>query len=131
MYRTFYVFLCREVKEECGLDVDAENLEKVAEIDFEFLNDPVVLHVHVFKSKKFSGEVAETEEMLPKWFPADDCPFEQMWPDDKIWYPIYRHGQKFKAYFLFRGQTEILSYYIRDFYDSSKIITQLKLKQSI
>lgn len=63
----------------------------------------------------------ESEEMLPKWFPRNNVPHSKMWPDDKVWYPLYLNGTKFEAYFLFEGYTSILSYVIRDF-DNPEII---------
>lgn len=99
-------------------------MEQVAVIDFEFAGDPVILEVHVFRSSKFSGKVVESEEMLPKWFPRNDVPHSQMWPDDEVWYPLYLSGTKFKAYFLFEGYKTILSYVIRDFDNPSVILKQ-------
>ena len=52
----------------------------------------------------------ESEEMKPQWFSFDQIPYEKMWVDDKIWYPIMLRDEKFKAYFLFRGHEEIVDY---------------------
>ena len=37
-------------------------------IEFEFEGDPVLLEVHVFQTRTFSGEMTETEEMRPQWW---------------------------------------------------------------
>ncbi|CAL8122314.1 unnamed protein product [Orchesella dallaii] len=116
----------REVKEECGLSVLPEDMEKFAIIHFEFVDDPVILEVHVFRCTKFSGAVEESEEMSPKWFPRNNVPHSQMWRDDEVWYPLYLSGTKFRAYFLFEGYTTILSYIIRDFYDHTVILKEQK-----
>lgn len=49
----------REVKEECGLEV--KSLSKLAEITFDFVNDPVFFEMHVFTTDNFSGDVIESE----------------------------------------------------------------------
>lgn len=56
-------FACtyRELNEECNITVNS--LEEVGIITFEFINDPPLLEVHLFKSETFSGEPAETEGM--------------------------------------------------------------------
>lgn len=116
----------REVQEECGLIVRRDDMEQFAVIHFEFVGDPVILEVHVFKCDKFVGEVTESDEMLPKWYLRDNVPHSQMWADDEIWYPLYLEGTKFQGYFLFEGQKKMLSYIIRDFDDSSIILKELK-----
>ena len=102
----------REVREECGLIVDPEELEETAEMEFEFKDDPVKLEVHVFQSRKFSGEMIETEEMKPKWFEEDSVPYQSMWLDDELWYPYMFRNQKFTAYFLFDGHDKMLNHNI-------------------
>lgn len=51
----------RETKEECGIDVIVTNLDKVGVLQFEFVNEPQILEVHVFRTKRFSGKVTESE----------------------------------------------------------------------
>ncbi len=77
---------------------------------FEFVDNPVLMEVHVFLAEKFSGttvslqpffncyscknffllagDIVETEEMSPRWFELENIPFSQMWPDDERWYPV-------------------------------------------
>jgi 8-oxo-dGTP diphosphatase len=40
----------------------------------------------VFLCTLFSGTIAESEEMKPEWFGADEIPFTKMWADDIYWY---------------------------------------------
>lgn len=47
-------------------------------------------------------------EMLPKWFDVQNIPFDDMWADDKLWFPLFLSGKKFKGYFLFKGHNIIL-----------------------
>ncbi|KAJ9589471.1 hypothetical protein L9F63_017332 [Diploptera punctata] len=100
----------RELEEESGLIAKA--MDKVAILEFEFLNDPVILEVHVYDIVKYEGEPIESDEMVPQWFPVNDIPYEKMWLDDLIWYPEYLKGSKFKAYFLYEGFDKILKHSI-------------------
>lgn len=95
----------RELEEECGIKV--ASLVQVGLIDFEFEGNPEILEVHVFHGQGITGEPIETEEMLPQWYDKNTVPFEQMWPDDVYWFPLFFAGQKFKGYYLF-GQNDAI-----------------------
>lgn len=49
-------------------------------------------------------------EMRPQWFPLDQIPFADMWPDDSYWFPLLLKKKKFHGYFKFQGQDTILDY---------------------
>ena len=49
----------RELREECGLN--CTSLTKVGVIQFDFVGQPPLWDVHVFKSHEYSGEPQETE----------------------------------------------------------------------
>ena len=98
----------RETQEECGLVVTS--MYQIGRMSFEFVDDPVLLDVHVFYCDAYTGNFAESEEMLPRWFAYDNVPYTEMWPDDVLWYPYLFKKQKFKANFLFQGHTEILKH---------------------
>ena len=104
--------LKRETKEEAG--ITPKNIEKVGVIDFEFRGNPEVLEVHFFKASEFIGELKESEEMRPKWFDAKKLPFNEMWPDDKYWFPLLLNGKKFKGKFLFDESDNILQYELNE-----------------
>lgn len=65
--------------------------------------------VHVFRTERWSGEPMETEEMEPRWFPADALPFDAMWPDDRIWMPYLLAGKRFRAEFWFGEQDNTIA----------------------
>ncbi|MDP3974681.1 MAG: 8-oxo-dGTP diphosphatase [Candidatus Jorgensenbacteria bacterium] len=99
--------LMREMEEEVG--VIPADPEKVGIIDFRFHNKPgEVLEVHIFRTTRFSGEPTESKEMRPQWFEEGSIPFEDMWPDDKYWIPLFLEKRKFKARFLFDDSDAIL-----------------------
>ncbi|KKR21602.1 MAG: Nudix (Nucleoside diphosphate linked moiety X)-type motif 1 [Candidatus Moranbacteria bacterium GW2011_GWA2_39_41] len=98
----------REIHEEAGITV--EKIEKVGNIEFEFQGNQEILDVHIFRAEEFSGEPIETEEMKPQWFKIDEIPFENMWPDDSYWMPLFLDNKKFSGKFLFdrENNTKIL-----------------------
>ena len=54
----------RETEEECGLVVS--ELDKVGVILFEFVGQPQILEVHVFRTERYTGTPVESEGMLIK-----------------------------------------------------------------
>lgn len=102
----------REIREEAGIEVN--NLERIGMIDFEFIGDPKILEVHVFRSTSFSGTPIETEEMRPQWFSIEEIPFSQMWPDDSYWFPLFLSGKKFKGKFFFQDNDRILAHELNE-----------------
>ncbi len=83
----------RETLEECGINI--RKMEKVGVHAFEFeKNRGEILEVHVFRIDEFSGEPKETDEMRPQWFAFDEIPYDEMWPDDQYWLPLFLEGKK-------------------------------------
>lgn len=100
----------REVLEEAGVEVPV--VEKVGLVHFEFEGNPEIMEVHVFRTKVGEmadvGEPTESDEMAPQWFPHDEIPFSDMWPDDEHWFPIFFSGVKFQGKFHFDAQNRLL-----------------------
>lgn len=86
----------REVSEESGLKVS--NLvyhgKEVAHLpDKEFL-------IHIYSTTIFEGELLkDSPEGELHWFPINEIPFEQMWPDDTFWLLPMLRGARFDAEF--------------------------------
>ncbi|MEK7649491.1 MAG: 8-oxo-dGTP diphosphatase [Patescibacteria group bacterium] len=89
----------REVREEAG--IEPTELEERGVLDFEFQNDPKILEVHIFQVIAWKGVPKESEEMEPQWFDIEKIPFDQMWPDDRYWLPLFLEGKKFGGKFIF------------------------------
>ena len=49
----------------------------------------------VFTAREWSGEPCESEEMTPAWFAKGAIPFDQMWADDRVWFPLLFAGEEF------------------------------------
>ena len=100
------VAIQREVMEEAGIHVGVP--ERVGMIHFEFMGNPEIMEVHIFRAKEFEGVPCESEEMEPKWFTFDEIPFEYMWQDDKYWVPLLLKGVKFRGKFNFDAEHNLL-----------------------
>ncbi len=95
----------RELAEESGLTADSMEKQGILEFEFEEnaknAENADILEVHIFKIHEYSGQPTETEEMKPQWFDVDKIPFNEMWPDDLYWVPLFIKGRKFRGRFLF------------------------------
>jgi 8-oxo-dGTP diphosphatase len=90
----------REVQEE--LLITPIGVELRGELAFQFV-DGYALYVYVFSATGCEGEPQETDEAVPLWFPIDAIPFDQMWADDRLWFPHLLSGAYFRGRFLFDG----------------------------
>lgn len=50
--------------------------------------------------------------MKPKWFAEKDIPYNEMWADDRIWFPLFLKRIKFKGYFKFLNHEMILEHHL-------------------
>ncbi|XP_015788115.1 7,8-dihydro-8-oxoguanine triphosphatase-like isoform X2 [Tetranychus urticae] len=98
----------RELFEESSLI--AEEIVKVGILCFDSDTYSCVHEAHVFQVPKFSGNPTESDEMKPKWFPIDSIPYDQMWRDFQYWWPYFRKGQLFSAFFMYQGLEVITDY---------------------
>jgi len=98
----------RELLEESGVRAKAMDLKGI--VEFEYLDDDKTLEVHIFKVSDYEGSPAESEEMRPQWFDVHQIPFEQMWPDDFFWLPLFLKDKNFRGKFVFKDQTNIISH---------------------
>lgn len=88
--------LIRETREELGIELDPASLEEVALIDFHAGED-VDFRVHVYRASIASGELRETADMIPAWYPLDALPYDRMFESDASWMPQALGGAKFRA----------------------------------
>ncbi len=86
----------REVLEEICIVPD--NPRKVGEIEFYIEGkDEIDWIVHIFVAEDYDGIEKETKEAAPRWFPINRLPYDEMWPDDRVWMPIMLEGKSFKG----------------------------------
>ncbi len=101
----------RELKEEIGVTVAEQDLQKVAECTFHYPTEDVDVAAHVFTAQKWAGEPAETEEMSPRWFSLVQIPYREMWADDIFWLPEVLTGKKVHAEFWFNEDDETIAHH--------------------
>lgn len=101
----------REVQEESGLIVHHDAFEEAAEIDFFFAGHPT-FKVFVFLVRSWEGEVRETAEMKPRWFPLSDIPYDRMWAGDRKWMPLVLSGKRIKAEVFFTSEGDFVERFV-------------------
>ena len=77
---------CREAREETGITpIDPV---QVGQLQFVWPAANKVLVCPVFRADKFSGELASCPgESESLWMSVDAIPYDNMWPNDRIWVP--------------------------------------------
>jgi len=112
----------RELREEAGLSVPAAALVRRGVLNFHMLADSGMkgadgtiasrLEVHVYSCSlgDAEGEVAESEEMAPRWWGCDQVPLGQMWADDAHWLPHVLAGGDVLGDFTFADQATLVSH---------------------
>ncbi len=92
----------REVQEE--LCITPTGIRAAGELRFQFV-DGYRLHCHVFTATGHAGTPTETDEASPLWMSRGRIPFDEMWADDRLWFPHLLAGVPFSGRFLFDGDT--------------------------
>ncbi len=88
----------REVYEETEIRV--EDLKLSGKIYF-YVEGDLDQTLHIYKTKKFSGEGKNGREGILKWFNINDIPFDDMWGDVKSWLPLLLENKKFSGKFYY------------------------------
>jgi 8-oxo-dGTP diphosphatase len=100
----------REVKEEAGISVAAENLTQAAHLTFLFPVRPQWdMEVAVFTSADWTGAATETDEITPEWFPYAALPLDRMWDDARYWLPHVLVGERVSAVFTYADDCETVA----------------------
>jgi 8-oxo-dGTP diphosphatase len=101
----------RECQEEVG--VTPLQFEKAGRLEFLFPHKPNWnQEVHVYTSKSWQGEIADSDEITPQWFDKNNLPSDEMWSDAKYWLPNILNGEKLNATFSFKKNLGLESYQI-------------------
>ncbi len=97
--------LIRETREELEIELDPASLEQVSVIDF-YAAGEIDFRVHIYRAEVLSGDLHETADMIPAWYPLDDATFNRTFESDRHWLPRAAHGEKFRAnvYYLDRAR---------------------------
>lgn len=104
----------RELYEETGLRVAAEDWSEVGDLTFRwpkaFAWDQ---HIMVYLSKTWSGQAQESDELTPSWFPVTELPLKSMWPADKLWVPRVLEGKYVTATFVYDSTKALIAHDVR------------------
>lgn len=95
----------RETREELELELDPASLELVAIIDF-YTIDEIDFRVYTYRARILLGEIHETDDMIPGWYPLDNLPYERMYDADRYWLPQIIQGKKFRANVYYRSRAQ-------------------------
>lgn len=95
----------RETREELG--ITPTNVSARGELRFQF-SDGHRLHGYVFAARGFEGDPIETDEAAPLWTPTSRIPYEEMWADDRLWFPHMLRERWFDGRFLFDSSTDAM-----------------------
>ena len=106
--------MLRETKEEIGVVPVDYSQRAIIYFDEFVKGEQMQVVMNVFVANNFVGQPQESDEMKPQWFDIDKIPYEQMFPDDKLWLPELLKGKKFDAYFKFDESFNLLSYEIKE-----------------
>lgn len=98
----------RELLEESG--IESKTLEPRGVLLFRYKHTGDELEVFVFAVTEFTGEPVDTEEMNPRWFSTEQFPYNQSWPDDQYWMPLFLAGKRFRGEFVFTDYDTIASH---------------------
>ena len=102
----------REVREESGLVVK-DMRERGTLYFYKGSRDILFVKMHLFSATKFDGKLTESDEGKLKWFNLDKLPYDEMWDDDRFWWPLMFDGLKFEGEFVFdQEMNRVVSYSI-------------------
>lgn len=83
----------RELFEEAGVRLVPSAVQPAGTIDFRFPAMPEWdMECVMFTCTDWSGEVAESDEIVPAWYPVDALPLTDMWQDADHWLPVVLSG---------------------------------------
>jgi 8-oxo-dGTP diphosphatase len=100
----------REVQEESGIRVTQDALTEAARLTFLFPAHPSWdMDVAIFTSPQWSGELAESDEIAPQWFPVTALPLDRMWDDGRLWLPRVLAGERLRATFSYASDNETVA----------------------
>lgn len=98
--------LVRECQEEIG--VTPLNYEPAGLLEFVWQTTPEKnQRCYLYICTRYSGQIVETEECFPQWWPIQSLPFADMWEDDPHWLPQVLSGKEVNMRFYFDSNYKI------------------------
>lgn len=107
---TVFEAAIREAKEEACIEPTDATLRGIIEFEEFYKGEKEKVVMHIFVASEYKGRAKESDEMIPKWFSVNKIPFDNMFPDDKIWLPKILAGETFKAKFKFDENFNLINH---------------------
>lgn len=95
----------RETLAESGLEVLEQRRCGLVLIQHSYKD--VEVELHFFLVTEFQGTARETDEMIPKWFPWGEFPYDQMWPNDRYTLLLFLFGLRCVALFTINQERQL------------------------
>lgn len=101
----------REIAEEAGVTVAADDLTQRALITYRFPTRPAWdQDATVFTCTWWFDEPVESDEITPAWYDIAAIPIDGMWADARHWLPQVMTGEPIGAHFSFGEDLQTLTY---------------------
>lgn len=92
----------REIAEESGLVVTSADLEPRGLLHYRFPTQrDWSQRSTIFVGRAETGDLVESDELEPAWYPVSALPIEQMWHDARFWLPQVLAGSRVDGYFTY------------------------------
>ena len=106
--------MIRECQEEVGATPTKFN--QVGRINFNlwYKGEHSNMEMYIYKCQEYSGNIQETEEIIPHWFDLNNPPFERMLEDDLLWLPQVLSGKNIIGKVNFDPNMKMLYHNIKD-----------------
>ena len=101
--------MIRECQEEIGATPTKYEQAGYIHFDVWYKGERVDMCLYIYSCSEYSGEIVETEEMIPQWFDKQHLPYDKMLEDDKLWYAYFLQGKKFVGDVVFDQDMKMLS----------------------
>ncbi|MBQ0017083.1 MAG: 8-oxo-dGTP diphosphatase [Clostridiales bacterium] len=102
--------MIRECQEEIGATPTKYELRGKILFDVWYKGEHVNMPLYIYNCTEFTGDIIETEEMIPTWFDLDKIPFDKMLQDDLLWYEYFLADKKFVGKVKFDPNMNMLSH---------------------
>lgn len=102
----------RELLEEADVK-PVEPIHRLGRLIMDIKSAGLRLVTHVFRCDGIIGNPVESYEMTIEWILVNEIPFEQMWLDNKYWFPYLINNQSFEGEFVFEDENTLIKSYVR------------------
>ena len=109
-HETVFEAAVREVREELGIVVRQQDLQRAAKLTFRFPARPEWDRiVYVYRVGRWDGVPKPSREIDPFWVGLDEIPYQEMWADSAEWLPEVFAGRQVLGRFSFNPDNETLA----------------------